>query len=238
MVTATPKPTEVHDASALEKALSPPANPASTSPGLSNFSTARNSTTSPLDETKSSHRYLNEEQALDWCRKYPGSEEEIYITYSQDDKDNPRNWGLYRKWYITCLVSMANVLTCLCAGGWSSGATYFAEEFGVSAEVATLGTLAMILVAAREAYTDLDVLARPCYVCPRFCFWTTSASAIERVLWTFTGLLCGMGIVGDLSDTSSTCSQYRNRHCLQVYRRIFRRCSYAQESSFSWMIWY
>jgi MFS family permease len=40
---------------------------------------------------------------------------------------------------------MSNVLTCLCAGGWSSGASYAAEEFGVSAEVATLGLSMYVL---------------------------------------------------------------------------------------------
>lgn len=137
MATISPQPTERYDASAFEKSVTSPLNP-----DLSSTPTARNSTSSPPNATsKPNHRYLNEEEALDWCRKYPNSAEAIYITYSQDDKDNPRNWGLGRKWYITCLVSMSNVLTCLCAGAWSSGAAYAAEEFGVSAEVSTLGIL-------------------------------------------------------------------------------------------------
>lgn len=36
---------------------------------------------------------------------------------------------------------MSNVLTCVCAGSWSSGANYAAADFGVSAEVSTLGML-------------------------------------------------------------------------------------------------
>lgn len=141
MAERSPQPREQYDACALEKGSSPQPNPFSDSSDLSNSPTARNSYSNSQD-AKSSHRYLNEEQALDWCRKYPDSTEEIYITYSQDDKDNPRNWGKGRKWYITCLVAMSNVLTCLCAGCWTSGATYAAEELGVSAEVSTLGMLA------------------------------------------------------------------------------------------------
>lgn len=132
------QPTEHFNASALEKALSPPSFPLNSDPELSSTPTARNSTSSPSN-SKVKHHYLSEEKALEWCRKHPNSSEEIYITYSEDDKDNPRNWGKGWKWYITCLVSMSNVLTCLCAGGWSSGAAYAAEEFGVSAEVSTLG---------------------------------------------------------------------------------------------------
>jgi hypothetical protein len=80
----TSPPQDSFDASALEKNLSPDYNLAG--------DTARNSTTTPLDKADS-HRYLNEEQALDWCRKYPESREPIYITYSSDDKDNPRYGG-------------------------------------------------------------------------------------------------------------------------------------------------
>jgi hypothetical protein len=75
-------PQDSCDASAvLEKNLSPDNNLAG--------ETARNSTSDPLKKADS-HRYLNEEQALDWCRKYPESREPIYITYSADDKENPR----------------------------------------------------------------------------------------------------------------------------------------------------
>ncbi|KAL3454429.1 major facilitator superfamily domain-containing protein [Aspergillus insuetus] len=46
--------------------------------------------------------------------------------------------GTCEKWYITCFVSMLNVITCWCAGGFSSGATQIAEELHVSTEVTTL----------------------------------------------------------------------------------------------------
>ncbi|EAW19342.1 uncharacterized protein NFIA_093040 [Aspergillus fischeri NRRL 181] len=81
---------------------------------------------------------LSEEQALARARHAPGDALPICIAFAHDDRDNPRNWGKLRKWYITLFVSMLNVLTCWCAGGIASGATGIAEEFHVSSEVTTL----------------------------------------------------------------------------------------------------
>lgn len=79
-------PTDRFDASALEKDVHTP-------PGdlTGNTTLARNSVADPTESLKAedSKRYLNEEQALNWCRKYPESKEPIYITYSQDDKVLP-----------------------------------------------------------------------------------------------------------------------------------------------------
>jgi hypothetical protein len=96
-------------------------------------------------------------------RKYPKDEEPIWVTFALDDKDNPRNWGAARKWYITCLVSMLNVLTyvstpsnatwttltsrprCLTCSGYSAGADQIAKEFHVSSELTVLGLSMYIL---------------------------------------------------------------------------------------------
>ena len=34
----------------------------------------------------------------------------MWVCFSPEDRDNSRNWGKGRKWYITCFVSMLNVL--------------------------------------------------------------------------------------------------------------------------------
>ncbi|KAJ5621126.1 hypothetical protein N7510_005110 [Penicillium lagena] len=81
---------------------------------------------------------LSEEQAIAMARSKPNDALPILIRYSFDDRDNPRNWPKWRKWYITCLVSMLNVFTTWCAGGISSGAMGIQKEFGVSSEVTTL----------------------------------------------------------------------------------------------------
>lgn len=54
---------------------------------------------------------LTEEQALARARSSPNEALSILITYAYNDRDNPRNWPTWRKWYITCLVSMLNVFT-------------------------------------------------------------------------------------------------------------------------------
>ncbi|EYE90838.1 MFS transporter [Aspergillus ruber CBS 135680] len=81
---------------------------------------------------------LSEEEALAKARENPDEALNIYVTYAEHDRDNPRNWPKWRKWWITCLVSSLNIVTTWCAGGISSGATGIQKEFGVSAEVTTL----------------------------------------------------------------------------------------------------
>lgn len=56
---------------------------------------------------------LSEEQAIATARSKPNDALPILIRYAVDDRDNPRNWPKWRKWYITCLVSMLNVFTCV-----------------------------------------------------------------------------------------------------------------------------
>lgn len=55
--------------------------------------------------------FLSEEQVLNRARQYPDKEEPIYLAYAPHDRDNPRNWPNWKRWYITCFVSMLNVLT-------------------------------------------------------------------------------------------------------------------------------
>ncbi|KAJ5223245.1 hypothetical protein N7468_007787 [Penicillium chermesinum] len=87
---------------------------------------------------ESSPLVLSDEQALAKARESPHEALPILITYGFNDRDNPRNWPKARKWYITCFVSLLNVVTTWCAGGISSGATGIQHEFGVSGEVTTL----------------------------------------------------------------------------------------------------
>jgi hypothetical protein len=55
--------------------------------------------------------FLSEEEALQHARVHPDDEQPVYLIYSFTDRDNPRNWPRWKKWYITCFVSMLNVLT-------------------------------------------------------------------------------------------------------------------------------
>ncbi|KAH8755703.1 major facilitator superfamily domain-containing protein [Diaporthe sp. PMI_573] len=89
--------------------------------------------------------FLSEEEALQHARVHPDDEQPVYLIYSFTDRDNPRNWPRWKKWYITCFVSMLNVLTCLCAGGYSSGKEELTSNFEVSPEVGTVGLSMYIL---------------------------------------------------------------------------------------------
>ena len=60
---------------------------------------------------ESSILLLSDEQALAKARSCPNDALPIVITYTPDDRDNPRNWPKWRKWYISCVVSMLNVFT-------------------------------------------------------------------------------------------------------------------------------
>lgn len=88
---------------------------------------------------------LSEEEALAQSRAHPEGMLPIYLTFAPNDKDNPRNWAKWRKWYITCFASMLNVVTCLCAGSISSGAMEIQKEFHVSAEITTLALSLYVL---------------------------------------------------------------------------------------------
>lgn len=54
---------------------------------------------------------LSEEEALAQSRAEPETMLPIYLTFAPDDRDNPRNWAKWRKWYISCFASMLNVVT-------------------------------------------------------------------------------------------------------------------------------
>lgn len=62
-------------------------------------------------DNEDSRLVLPGEQALAKARSNPDEAFPISITYSFDDKDNPRNWPKWKKWYITIFVSMLNVIT-------------------------------------------------------------------------------------------------------------------------------
>ncbi|KAL4881872.1 polyamine transporter [Aspergillus karnatakaensis] len=82
--------------------------------------------------------FVSEEEALTRARNSPNEALPLTITFAPYDRDNPRHWGYWRKWYITCFVSMLNVITTWCCGAFSSGAPEIAERFNVSTEVTTL----------------------------------------------------------------------------------------------------
>ncbi|KAE8370233.1 major facilitator superfamily domain-containing protein [Aspergillus caelatus] len=81
---------------------------------------------------------VTEKEAFARARNSPEEALPLCITFSHNDRENPRCWPKWRKWYITIMVSMLNVITTWCAGSISSGAPAIQSEFGVSGEVTTL----------------------------------------------------------------------------------------------------
>lgn len=65
----------------------------------------------PSADYEDSQLLLTEDEAFAKARVSPDQALPIFLTYSFHDKDNPRNWPKWRKWYITFFVSMLNVVT-------------------------------------------------------------------------------------------------------------------------------
>lgn len=72
--------------------------------------------TNSIDKVEDGHGempvlVLSEYDALERARQSPDEALDIHVAYADHDKDNPRSWPKWRKWYITCVVSMLNVVT-------------------------------------------------------------------------------------------------------------------------------
>lgn len=69
--------------------------------------------TKHIDDIEKDHKLvLTDDEALERARRNPQDTTPIYIVYSDNDKDNPRNWPKWKRWYITLFVNSLNILTC------------------------------------------------------------------------------------------------------------------------------
>lgn len=103
-----------------------------------NVSPNVNETAHMSELEKKGNLVLTEEKAFAHAHEHPEDTTPIYIVYSTDDRDNPRNWPTWRRYYIGLFASWLNVLTCWCAGSISSGSEQIQKEFGVSQDLTTL----------------------------------------------------------------------------------------------------
>ncbi|KAF2161461.1 hypothetical protein M409DRAFT_69801 [Zasmidium cellare ATCC 36951] len=123
------------------------------------------------DQANSNH-LVNEEEALARARAQPDSSNPIWITFSVDDRDNPRNFPRWKKWYITALVSYYNFLASTGASGYTNASAGISQTYHVSREVSTLGmsmfvfgfALGPLLLAPLSEYYG----RRPIYVVSLF----------------------------------------------------------------------
>lgn len=51
---------------------------------------------------------LSEQLALEHARIFPDDTTPLRICFAADDKDNPRNWSVGWKWYLSVLVAWLN----------------------------------------------------------------------------------------------------------------------------------
>jgi hypothetical protein len=62
-----------------------------------------------------------------------------YVDFAHLDPENPLNFSVARKWFITTLAATMTVLVAAAAGAYPPVIPNVVAEFGVSQEVATLG---------------------------------------------------------------------------------------------------
>lgn len=162
---------------------------------------------------------LNAEEALKEARQSPAKALNIRLTYSINDPDNPRNWPAWKRWYIGCYTSWLNVLTCWCAGSFSSASESIAKEFRVSSEVTTLG-LSLYILGFAIGPMLLAPLSehfgrRPVYVCSWFiCFIFQLPIALAPNIGTILvcRLIAGFGGSAPLTNTGGTISDLFKRN--------------------------
>ncbi|KAF2765387.1 MFS general substrate transporter [Teratosphaeria nubilosa] len=162
---------------------------------------------------------LNEEEALARAREHPSDTTPIFITFSQEDPSNPRNWAKWKRWYVTCFAAFLNVITCLCAGGYSSAQDNVETRFGVSSEVATLGlslyilgfAIGPMLLAPLSEYFGRS----PVYICSWFIlviFQVPVAVAPNIATVLVCRLIQGFGGSAPLTNTGGTVSDLWERN--------------------------
>lgn len=135
----------------------------------------------PQADYEHSRVLLTGGEALARARASPNDALPIALTYSFDDKENPRNWPKWRKWYITFLVSMLNVVT-------------YVQVFSPfdSLLVPCLIHSQLLVRRWHLVRNDPDCLRvrglfrgdyfMPVYVCPRICNRPRSTRAAFRIL--------------------------------------------------------
>ncbi|KAK7539721.1 uncharacterized protein J3D65DRAFT_619589 [Phyllosticta citribraziliensis] len=65
--------------------------------------------------------------------------------FSPDDPEDPRNWPRWKKWLMIGPILLIDLSVSWAASGYSPASHKFAEDMGVSTEVATLGLSLYVL---------------------------------------------------------------------------------------------
>ncbi|BGP63206.1 hypothetical protein NBRC10512v2_004543 [Rhodotorula toruloides] len=73
-------------------------------------------------------------------RKGAGWKNDVVTFDSKDDPANPKNWTFRRRYFLVALLGMTTMCSTFASSIFSTATPAVAAEFGVSTEVATLGT--------------------------------------------------------------------------------------------------
>jgi MFS family permease len=75
---------------------------------------------------------LSEEQTLQHARTFPQDKTPLYICFGQNDKETPRNFPKWKKWYISTFVAWLNFLFSFAVSFASLGFSDIAAQYNVS----------------------------------------------------------------------------------------------------------
>lgn len=143
------------------------------------------------------------------------------VTFPPGDPGNPRNWPTWRKWSIVIAIALIDLTVSFVASGFSPASTKFAKDFGVSAEVATLG-LSMTVLGFALGPMTLAPLSEyygrsPIYILSygTFLFFLLGTALVKNlggflVLRFLSGWFCAVtianfgGTIADLFDPHDT----------------------------------
>ncbi|KAK5791523.1 hypothetical protein VI817_006832 [Penicillium citrinum] len=76
-----------------------------------------------------------------------GTEEDPFVVeFQKDDPGNPMNWGSFRKWFITSIVTTSVFAVTLTSSAYAVSANEVFEDFPkISSEIFTLGLSLFVL---------------------------------------------------------------------------------------------
>jgi hypothetical protein len=83
----------------------------------------------------------------------PSDAQPLLVTFKPGDRADPHQWPAWKRYGVVAFASWINVLVCIGASGYSTGAAGIQASFHVSAELVTLG-LSLYVVRAPSGAGD------------------------------------------------------------------------------------
>jgi hypothetical protein len=118
----------------------------------------------------------------------PSDAQPLLVAFKPGDRADPHQWPAWKRYGVVAFASWINVLVCIGASGYSTGAAGIQASFHVSAEVVTLG---LSLYVVRAASGSCSVAHGRCSSGSRLGRWCSprSASSTDESRWCVRGRL-------------------------------------------------